>query len=146
MNKNKDIFEIQHTNKKTKTNDIEFDEKEKKCTSLRNKANNASEHRCNTLICVLENQCTKNIENVCTAIRSINTLGVSKMYIIDGNNIMPTTDWQKMRKNKHMMTISASAIKWTYIKVFSTTNECFDYLENNNFISIVTSIYIKGKN
>lgn len=39
----------------------------------------------------------------------------------------------------------ASAVKWTYVKRFESTESCLDHLENNGFVSIVTSPHVKGK-
>jgi tRNA (guanosine-2'-O-)-methyltransferase len=114
-----------------------------KLSSLRKKANHSSKYRCNTLICILENP--KTIENVCSIIRTINTLGVAKLYVIDNKNIIKENEWEKMRTNRHMNAISVSAIKWTYLKKFSSTLECIQHLNDNNYVSIVTSPHIKGK-
>ena len=37
------------------------------------------------------------------------------------------------------------AIKWTFVKTFKTSKECFDHLEKNNIVSFGTSPHIKGK-
>lgn len=50
-----------------------------------------------------------------------------------------------MRNKKKLLDISASAVKWTFIKKFKTTEECINHLEKNGFVSIVTSPHIKGK-
>ncbi|WP_197035187.1 TrmH family RNA methyltransferase [Oceanivirga salmonicida] len=50
-----------------------------------------------------------------------------------------------MRETKFLIKQSASAIKWSFVKVFETTQECIDHLNKNRFISIVTSPHIKGK-
>ena len=97
--------------------------------SLRVKADYAKEKRCNTLICVIENP--KFIANISTIVRNINTLGVSKLYVVDSSNVLPS-DWNKMRSDKQMNTLSCSAIKWTYIKKFNTTPECITYLQKKN--------------
>lgn len=44
-----------------------------------------------------------------------------------------------------MSKLSVSAVKWTFVKRFDSTDDCFDYLEANNFVSIVTSPHVKGK-
>ena len=36
-------------------------------------------------------------------------------------------------------------MKWTFVKRFDSTGECFDHLERNGFKSIVTSPHVKGK-
>jgi tRNA (guanosine-2'-O-)-methyltransferase len=38
-----------------------------------------------------------------------------------------------------------SAVKWTFVKKFNTTEECLAHLEKNKFVSIATSPHVKGK-
>ena len=71
-------------------------------------------------------------------------MGVGKVYIIDENNIMQKKEWNQMRTDNHLMTLSVSAIKWTYTKVFKTTKQCINHLKKNNFTSVVTLPYNKG--
>lgn len=111
-------------------------------TGLRARANQAKTGRCKNLIAVLEEP--SDIKNIATVIRNINALGVEKLYIVDSKNIVPS-DWEKMRTNRNLLKISVSAVKWTFVKKFKTTEECFDHLEKNGFVSIVTSPHIKGK-
>jgi tRNA (guanosine-2'-O-)-methyltransferase len=118
-------------------------ESNKRRKTLREKADNATELRCNTLICVLENP--SNMQNVGSVIRNINALGVSKLYVVDGKNIFHGKTWEEMRTTSSLNDTSVSAIKWTFVKTFKTTQECFDHLEKNNFVSFGTSPHIKGK-
>ena len=111
-------------------------------TSLRKKADYAKTGRCKNLIAVLE--APRNIENIGTVIRNINVLGVEKLYIVDRFNVLPD-NWETMRNKKKLLDISASAVKWTFIKKFKTSEECINHLEKNGFVSIVTSPHIKGK-
>jgi tRNA (guanosine-2'-O-)-methyltransferase len=117
---------------------------EKKRSNLRDKANASTKQRCNTLICVLENP--SNIQNVGAIIRNINALGVAKLYVVDGKNIFQGKSWKEIRDSSSMRETSVSAIKWTFIKTFKTSLECFNHLNNNNFVSVGTSPHIKGKN
>ena len=112
-------------------------------TNLRIKADNANKFRCKNLIAVLENP--KNLENVGSTIRNVDALGVQKLYVIDGNNLLPDT-WHTMRSKSSLNKISASAIKWAYVKRFPDTESCIQYLKKNNFTSVVTSPHVKGKN
>ena len=50
-----------------------------------------------------------------------------------------------MREQKAVSKSSVSAVKWTFVRRFDSTDECFDYLESKNFKSIVTSPHVKGK-
>ena len=109
--------------------------------SYRLKADRAKKLRDKTLICVLENP--NDIINIASVMRNIDSLGVSKLYVISNkpNIINPS---KKVIKNM-VRPISASAYKWVYTKYFSTTQECLQHLEKNNFVSLVTSPHIKGK-
>jgi len=120
---------------------------------LREKANEASKKKCNTLICVLENP--KNMQNIGAVIRTAHCLGVGKLYIIEESKIPQRTKddlnvvrpWREhLRHNSSLMNSSSSAIKWTYLRKFSSSQECLEYLKKKNYTSIVTSPHIKGKN
>jgi tRNA (guanosine-2'-O-)-methyltransferase len=124
--------------------DDDFFESDKKRYKLREKANASTEKRCNTLICVLENP--SNMQNVGSVIRNINALGASKLYVVDGKNIFHGKTWVEMRESTRLRETSVSAIKWTFVKTFKNSSECFDHLEKNNFVSFGTSPHIKGKN
>jgi tRNA (guanosine-2'-O-)-methyltransferase len=117
----------------------EIEEKHK--TNRRIRADFATQHRLNTFICVIENPAL--LVNVGGIIRSANALGAGKVYVIDGFNIMPKT-WAEMKNNNYLKTITVSAIKWTYIKRFNTTQECLNYLKQNNFTSVATSPHNKN--
>ena len=110
--------------------------------SKRIRLDNATENRLTTFIVVVENP--KFIENITAIIRSANAFGVSKVYVIDGNKIMPRNNYEQMRNNDRLNGLTVSAIKWTYVKVFNTTKECIDHLNKNNFTSIVTSPHDKN--
>ncbi len=109
---------------------------------IRAKADASRPYRCNTLICVLENP--QNSANVGTVMRNINALGIGKLYVVDGNRVLPPT-WQEMRKNRRLMETSGSAIKWTYCRRFDTTSECLAYLAKNKVTSMATSPHVLGK-
>lgn len=110
--------------------------------SLRLKANKIKKERCKTLIAVLENP--KTLENIGSVIRNVDALGVSKLYVVDGNRLLPE-NWQDMRGKRSLNKISASAVKWTFIHPFKTTAECIQHLKNKHFVSVVTSPHQKGK-
>jgi tRNA (guanosine-2'-O-)-methyltransferase len=110
--------------------------------SVRQRADAIKDFRCKNLIAVLE--CPSDIKNVGTVIRNANALGVEKVYVVDPHRSLPD-DWQEMRERKALSKTSVSASKWTFVKRFNSTDECFDYLESKNFKSIVTSPHVKGK-
>ena len=111
-------------------------------SSLRQRADRIKEGRCKNLIAVLEEP--SDPKNIGTVIRNINALGVEKLYIVDKKGVIPDK-WEDMRERKKLLDTSVSAVKWTFVKKFKTTEECMDHLDKNNFVSIVTSPHIKGK-
>ena len=135
--------------KKSKEEKIQTDIQKKMESSVSNKstkrtkADFATKYRMNTFICVVENPQLS--INVAAIVRTANSLGIGKVYVVDGNNIMKKS-WEDMRKDKHLNTITVSSIKWTYIKVFETTSQCIEYLKKHNFTSVVTSPHDKGGN
>jgi tRNA (guanosine-2'-O-)-methyltransferase len=50
-----------------------------------------------------------------------------------------------LRGQKSVSKTSVSAVKWTFVRRFDSTDECFDHLEKKGFRSIVTSPHVKGK-
>lgn len=117
-------------------------EEKKQRSSVRQRANEIKPHRCKNLIAVLENP--TDIKNIGTVIRNVNALGVEKAYIVDPKKSLPD-DWQEMREKRSLSKISVSAIKWSFVKRFDSTEDCLAHLEKNNFVSMVTSPHIKGK-
>lgn len=110
--------------------------------SVRTRANAIKSFRCKNLIAVLENPV--DVKNIGTVIRNANALGVEKVYVVDPRRSLPD-DWQELRDHKAVSKASVSAVKWTFVKRFDSTDDCFDYLESKNFRSIVTSPHVKGK-
>jgi len=108
----------------------------------RQRADEIKPYRCKNLIAVLEDP--SNIINIGTVIRNVNALGVEKAYIIDPRRALPD-DWQDMRERKSLSKLSVSAIKWSFVKRFDSTEECLAHLQKNRFTSIVTSPHVKGK-
>ena len=115
---------------------------EKQKSSLRQKADQIKPFRCKNLIAVIENP--TDIKNIGTVIRNVNALGVEKTYIVDSRKSLPD-DWQEMRTRKSLNDTSVSAVKWSFVKRFDSTEECLAHLEKKQFKSIVTSPHIKGK-
>jgi tRNA (guanosine-2'-O-)-methyltransferase len=110
--------------------------------TVRQRAKEIKPYRCKNLIAVIEDP--KDVKNIGTVIRNVNALGVEKTYIVDPRRALPD-DWQEMRGNKMLSDTSVSAIKWSFVKRFDSTEECLQQLEKNGFISIVTSPHIKGR-
>ena len=111
-------------------------------TSVRRRADEIKPFRCKNLIAVIENP--TDIKNIGTVIRNANALGVEKVYVVDERRSLPD-DWQALRTEKSVSKTSVSAVKWTFVKRFDSTEECFDHLEKKGFASVVTSPHIKGK-
>ena len=110
--------------------------------SVRKRAAEIKPFRCKHLIAVLENP--SDIKNIGTVIRNVNALGVEKVYVVDPRRSLPD-DWQELRERRSISKTSVSAVKWTFVKRYDSTDECFDDLEKKGFRSIVTSPHVKGK-
>ena len=119
-----------------------MDEPKKSKPSVRKRADEIKPFRCKNLIAVLE--CPTDVQNIGTVIRNVNALGVEKVYVVDPHHRL-SDDWQELRERKALSKTSVSASKWTFVKRFESTDACFEHLEKNRFISIVTSPHIKGK-
>lgn len=110
--------------------------------TVRKRANAIKPFRCKNLIAVIEDP--SDVVNIATIIRNVNALGVEKVYVVDPRRSLPD-DWQDLRERRSLSKASLSAVKWTFVRRFDSTDECFDYLESKNFRSIVTSPHVKGK-
>lgn len=119
-----------------------MDERAAPKRSARVRADEIKPFRCKHLIAVLENP--TDIKNIGTVIRNVNALGVEKVYVVDPRRSLPD-DWQDLRDRPSVSKTSVSAVKWTFVRRFDSTEECFDHLEKKNFKSIVTSPHVKGK-
>jgi tRNA (guanosine-2'-O-)-methyltransferase len=111
-------------------------------SSARRRADAVKPFRCKNLIAVIENP--DEIRNIGTVIRNVNALGVEKAYIVDPRRALPD-DWQEMRERKSLSKTSVSAVKWSFVKRFDSTQDCVAHLEKNGFVSIVTSPHVKGR-
>ncbi|MFC6327993.1 TrmH family RNA methyltransferase [Alloalcanivorax gelatiniphagus] len=118
-------------------------EEKKRKSSVRKRADEIKGDRCKNLIAVIEDP--SDIRNIGTVIRNVNALGVEKVYVIDPRSALPD-DWQEMRRTKALNQTSVSAIKWSFVKRFGSTEDCIAHLEKNRFVSIVTSPHVKGRN
>ena len=111
-------------------------------SSKRIRADRIKPYQCKHLIAVIEDP--RDVKNIGTVIRNVNALGVEKAYVVDPGKRLPD-DWQEMRKRSSLSGTSVSAIKWTFVKRFDSTEDCFDHLERNNYQSIVTSPHTLGR-
>ncbi|MCR9213579.1 MAG: RNA methyltransferase [Proteobacteria bacterium] len=116
--------------------------KKKSKRAVRERADEIKPFRCKNLIAVIEDP--TDIKNIGTVIRNANALGVEKVYVVDPRGALPD-DWQEMRERKSISRSSVSAVKWTFVKRFDSTNDCLEHLEKKDFISVVTSPHVKGK-
>lgn len=117
-------------------------EEPKRKSARRLRADRIKEYRCKHLIAVIEDP--HDIKNIGTVIRNVSALGVEKTYVVDPKRRLPD-DWQEMREKKSLSATSVSAIKWSFVKRFDSTEDCLAHLEKNNFTSIVTSPHMKGR-
>ena len=111
-------------------------------SAMRQRANAIKTFRCKNLIAVIERP--TDIKNIGTVIRNVDALGVEKVYVVDPGGSLPD-DWHDLRERRSIAKTSVSAVKWTFVRRFATTDDCFDHLEGKNFRSIVTSPHVKGK-
>lgn len=111
-------------------------------SSARKRADFIKPHRCKYLIAVIEEP--TDIRNIGTVIRNVNALGVEKVYVVDSRKALPD-DWQEIRKRKSLSETSVSAVKWSFVKRFDSTEQCLSHLERYRYTSIVTSPHVKGK-
>ena len=110
--------------------------------SVRKRADAIKAFRCKNLVAVIEDP--TDIKNIGTVIRNVNALGVEKVYIVDPQKALPE-DWQDMRERKSLSKTSVSAVKWTFVKRFDSTEACLEHLEHKGFVSVATSPHVKGK-
>jgi tRNA (guanosine-2'-O-)-methyltransferase len=119
-----------------------MDEKPKSKPSLRARADKIKAFRCKNLIAVIEHP--DDLRNIGTVIRNVNALGVEKAYIVTNQQLVPD-EWEKMRTKPKLSAISASAIKWSFVRTFKDTDACLNHLVKKGFVSIVTSPHMKGR-
>lgn len=128
-------------------------------SSLRQKADQASKLRCNTLIAVIEYPA--NIGNIGALIRNIEALGISKLYLITDNQLifdhfknnkpgrintanLKSLSKEQIQLHKLLDNTSSSANRWIYVHPFIKTSDCINHLIKNNYISLGTSPHIEG--
>lgn len=109
---------------------------------VRKRADEIKAFRCKNLIVVLEEP--ENPRNIGTVIRNVNALGAEKVYVVDPRRVL-SDDWQNLRGEPKLSKLSVSAVKWTFVKRFDSTEECLAHLEKNRFVSIATSPHVMGK-
>jgi tRNA (guanosine-2'-O-)-methyltransferase len=110
--------------------------------TLRARADAIRHHRCKNLIAVIEHP--SDLRNIGTIIRNVNALGVEKAYVVSDGESLPD-DWQEMRSRRVLHAVSASAIKWSFVRKFTDTASCLAHLEKKGFVSLVTSPHTKGR-
>ncbi len=121
---------------------VDGEEQKRSKRSVRDRADAIKPFICKNLIAVIEDP--SDIKNIGTVIRNVNALGVEKVYVVDPRGTLPD-DWQEMRERPSLSKPSVSAVKWSFVKRFDSTEACFDHLANKNFRSLVTSPHVKGK-
>lgn len=121
------------------TND---EKKPLKQARIRKRADAIKPFRCKHTIVVLE--CPRDIINLGTVIRNVDALGVEKVYVVDPENHLPD-DWEELRSRRAVHKISASAVKWVFVKRFDSTSDCYAHLKQNGYRSVVTSPHQKNK-
>lgn len=120
---------------------LDMDKTKPQKSAVRKRADEMREYRCKNLIAVIEDP--SDIRNIGTVIRNVNALGVERTYVVDPRGALPD-DWQEMRGRKSLARTSVSAVKWSFVKRFDSTDDCLKHLEKNRFVSVVTSPHVKG--
>ena len=69
----------------------------------------------------------------------------NNLYIVDNGKLKLPEDWHKMRSDPELINLSASGIKWIFVKRFSSTAECLQHLAKTKFTNIGTSPHKLGK-
>lgn len=118
------------------------DEKMDTKRPARRRADEIKAFRCKNLVVVIEEP--ENPRNIGTVIRNVNALGAEKVYVVDPRRVLPD-DWQDLRSEPKLSKLSVSAVKWTFVKRFDSTEECLAHLAKNRFVSVATSPHVKGK-
>jgi tRNA (guanosine-2'-O-)-methyltransferase len=108
----------------------------------RQRADQLRDFRCKNLIVVIEEP--ENPRNIGTVIRNVNALGAEKVYVVDPRHVL-SDDWQDLRSEPKLTKLSVSAVKWTFVKRFDSTDQCLAHLAKNRFVSVATSPHVKGK-
>lgn len=108
----------------------------------RQRADQLRDFRCKNLIVVIEEP--ENPRNIGTIIRNVNALGAEKVYVVDPRHVL-SDDWQDLRSEPKLSKLSVSAVKWTFVKRFDSTDQCLAHLAKNRFMSVATSPHVKGK-
>ena len=108
---------------------------------VRKRAEAIRPFRCKNLIAVIEDP--EDLKNIGTIIRNVNALGVEKVYVVDPKRSL-SDDWQDLRERRALSSTSVSAVKWTFVKRFDSTQDCLVHLAQNHFTSVVTSPHRKG--
>jgi tRNA (guanosine-2'-O-)-methyltransferase len=108
----------------------------------RRRADEIKAFRCKNLIVVIEEP--ENPRNIGTVIRNVNALGAEKVYVVDPRQAL-SDDWQELRGEPKLSKLSVSAVKWTFVKRFDSTEDCLAHLEKNRFVSVATSPHVRGK-
>lgn len=102
--------------------------------TIRQRAEAIKDFQCKNLIVVLEEP--NDSKNLATVVRNINAFGVGTLYVVDSRHLFPG-NWEIMKERKSLLKPSVSAIKWSFIKVFRSTEDGLKHLENYRFTSIV---------
>jgi tRNA (guanosine-2'-O-)-methyltransferase len=121
---------------------MDNDEPKRSKPSVRKRAEAIKNFRCENLIAVIEDP--SDIKNIGMVVRNVNALGVEKVYVVDPRKTL-RDDWQDMRERPSLSNTSVSAVKWTFVRRFDSTEDCFAHLEKKGFVSVVTSPHVKSK-
>lgn len=105
------------------------------CSRHRPRADRATAFRCSTVTCVLENPI--HMSNVAAITRTVDALGVGKLYIITSEPKRFEALIGRDQPNIHKAAMGSG--QWIYTRCFSSTAACLSHLDQTATVSYGTS-------
>ncbi len=109
---------------------------------LRDHHHRSKEWTCKNFIAVLEHP--KDLRNVVAFVRNALALGVEKIFIITSHPDTPAL-LEDMRSRHVWVPPSLSALRWSFLRVFPTTEDCIQLLRSSRYTSVAFSPKSHGK-
>jgi len=129
---------------------IAIDSSPPRRVQLKQKTRRAKQHRCTSVVCVLENPSSDS--NIGSVMRSVEAFGMGRMYII--SSVYQTLERDEtgryvllkggQQANAETLRKSSAFIKWMYCRVFPTAEACLAHLDKKEVTSFATSPHVKG--
>ena len=97
---------------------------------------------CKDLIVVLDE--TFNRKTIETVAKNIYALGAEKLYLVDRRDAV-TSHLEETICMKKKNPLMDPTIKWSFVKRFTSAEECMDHLKKKKYTSVAISPYVEGK-